>query len=135
MTSCEAKVPVPFIGGPLFLLCGEPSTAVYDYWCACGRHTRRGATCEAHRPAEDKVGCVRCFTELGPASHDCPMTFAEVEQGAPSIQFREGGARCSLCKLPAVLVEGRWRHAEAADEVFCALLFPRARGVGPGGSE
>lgn len=126
------------MGGPLFLLCGEPSTAVYDYWCACGRHTRRGAMCEAHRPVEGDVGCARCFADLGADSHECPMTFAEVGTRPPSIPMTQaagGLAVCDLCGMPAVLVEGRWRHGEAADEVFCALLFPRARGVGPGGSE
>lgn len=73
------------MGGPLFMLCAEPSTAVYDYWCACGRHSRRGETCEAHRPAEGDVGCVRCFTELGAGSHDCPMSFAEVPRRSDRI--------------------------------------------------
>ncbi|HEV2243540.1 MAG TPA: hypothetical protein VGR98_21015 [Streptosporangiaceae bacterium] len=121
--SCQAKVSVPFLSGPLFFLCGEPSTAVYDYWCACGLHARRGETCEAHRPAEGKVGCVQCFT--GRNSHDCEMSFAEAG----------GLAVCDLCGMPAVLTENGWMHGEAADTVFCALIFPRRRGVGSGGSE
>lgn len=32
---------------------------------------------------------------------------------------------CDRCGMPAVLVDGRWRHAEAADAAFCQLVFPR----------
>lgn len=70
MSACQAKVSVPFLGRPLFLLCGEPSTAVYDYWCEFG-HERRGmATCDAHRPVEGKVGCSQCWP-----GREAPMMF------------------------------------------------------------
>lgn len=134
--SCQAKTPLAFIGGPLFVLCGEPSTEVYDYWCGCGRHSRRGETCDAHRPVEGDVGCVRCFTELGAESHECPMLFRPAEDAPPVVVEAPGGVDvCDLCGMPAVRRGAGWAHAEIADEVFCALLFPRARGVGSGGSE
>lgn len=44
-------------------------------------------------------------------------------------------ARCDKCQMPAVLVRGIWQHSEAADAVFCAVLYPAPRGVGSGGSE
>jgi hypothetical protein len=30
---------------------------------------------------------------------------------------------CGLCHMPAVVVDGGWKHAEAADEAFCQLVM------------
>lgn len=134
--SCQAKDPLPFPAGPLFMLCGAPSTAVYDYWCACGRHSRRGETCEAHRPVAGDVGCVQCFT-LDVGAHDCAMEFVEVAEGpAPPVVVAAGGLLvCDLCGAPVVSTAAGLMHGDVADSVFCALFNPRARGVGSGGSE
>lgn len=40
--------------------------------------------------------------------------------------------RCSVCRMPAVLRDGRWEHAEAADAVFCTLVM---RGQRPADEE
>jgi hypothetical protein len=137
VSGCEAKRPfeVPGLPGVMWRVCGEPSTAVYDYWCACGRHSRRGETCEAHRPIPGEVGCSRCWGLAG-NGHECAMSFAEVTEAPPVVVEAAGGLDvCDLCGFPAVERDGRWVHELAADEVFCALLFPRSRGVGSGGSE
>lgn len=65
--SCQAKLVWP--GG--WILCGEPTAAVYLYRCEHG-HQRTGETCAAHDPVPQAVGCARCVEELG---HDCPVTF------------------------------------------------------------
>lgn len=102
--------------------------AVYDYWCACGRHSRRGETCEMHRPVEGDVGCSRCW-DLADNGHECAMSFAPAGEAPPVVVEAPGGLDvCDLCGMPAVSVEDRWRHAVAADGVFCALLFPRTCG-------
>ncbi len=30
---------------------------------------------------------------------------------------------CDRCEMPVIERDGRWMHAEAADEVFCALVM------------
>lgn len=30
---------------------------------------------------------------------------------------------CDKCHQPAILVDGKWQHAEAADAVFCGLVM------------
>jgi hypothetical protein len=136
VSACEAKRPfrVPGLPGVVWRVCGEPSTATYTYTCACGRHSRRGETCEAHRPAEGDVGCSRCFGLPAPDGHECEMSFMEVV-AVPVVEAAGGLDVCDLCGMPAVQAGGRWVHGEVADEVFCALLYPRSRGVGSGGSE
>lgn len=34
---------------------------------------------------------------------------------------------CNLCHMPAVLIGGKWQHAEAADAAFCALVMRRGQ--------
>jgi hypothetical protein len=34
-----------------------------------------------------------------------------------------GEAVCDLCGFPAVRVDGKWQHAEAADAAFCQLVM------------
>lgn len=70
---CEAKMPVA-VFPRTWRICGEPSTAVYTYTCGCGWHSRRGETCEAHRPVEGEVGCSQCWDQ----GYECPMEFMEV---------------------------------------------------------
>lgn len=94
-----------------------------DEWARAVEHSRANP---AHilGPYEDERGAVHM---------ECAGCAFDTGGTAPEVVHAE--ARCSLCKMPAVMVGGRWRHAEAADEVFCALLFPHDRGVGSGGSE
>jgi len=66
---CQAKQPLA-IFPRMWQIRGEPATAVYDYRCACGRHSRRGHTCESHIPADGEVGCSQCW-DLG---HECAMS-------------------------------------------------------------
>jgi hypothetical protein len=36
----------------------------------------------------------------------------------------DGSYVCSRCDLPVARINGTWQHAEHADAVACALLFP-----------
>lgn len=71
--TCEAAVPA---GINVLVVCGMPATAVHDYGCV-HEHVTRKATCDAHAPQPERVGCLRCL-HLG---HDCPVTFRLAEGG------------------------------------------------------
>lgn len=72
--ACEAALPYRIGPALIWMPCGEPAVAVHEYGCI-HEHIARKATCAAHAPEPDIVGCQLCWD----AGHECPLAFRLVD--------------------------------------------------------